>query len=190
MCQASRTCSGLFFSTRILRSNAEKVFNHFKIIGLLFIWVNYIEKAVKRIKVDVDFRFDKNLLELIERNQSILIVVDIVEQKLNIVNLKQDEKQTGEYERPTSSALSSLSTTAISLEQWKSHLSKPREYANLRSKKNQQMGNYNGQHDSDHRRRMTNPAQPARIDRAIRDCCSKILTHYYQVTRLAIIIMV
>lgn len=92
------------------------MFNHFKIIRLLFIWVNYIEKAVKRIKVDVDFRFDKNLLELIERNQSILIVVDIVEQKLNIVNLKQDEKQTGEYERPTSSALSSLSTTAISLE--------------------------------------------------------------------------
>lgn len=92
------------------------MFNHFKIIRLLFIWVNYIEKAVKRIKVDVDFRFDKNLLELVERNQSILIVVDIVEQKLNIVNLKQDEKQTGEYERPTSSALSSLSTTAISLE--------------------------------------------------------------------------
>ena len=92
------------------------MFNHFKIIRLLFIWVNYIEKAVKRIKVDVDFRFDKNLLELIERNQSILVVVDIVEQKLNIVNLKQDEKQTGEYERPTSSALSSLSTTAISLE--------------------------------------------------------------------------
>ena len=92
------------------------MFNHFKIIRLLFIWVNYIEKAVKRIKVDVDFRFDKNLLELIERNQSILVVVDIVEQKLNIVNLKQDEKQTGGYERPTSSALSSLSTTAISLE--------------------------------------------------------------------------
>lgn len=92
------------------------MFNHFKIIRLLFIWVNYIEKAVKRIKVDVDFRFDKNLLELVERNQSILIVVDIVEQKLNIVNLKQDEKLAGGYERPTSSALSSLSTTAISLE--------------------------------------------------------------------------
>lgn len=72
------------------------MFNHFKIIRLLFIWVNYIEKAVKRIKVDVDFRFDKNLLELVERNQSILIVVDIVEQKLNIVNLKQDEKSAGE----------------------------------------------------------------------------------------------
>lgn len=92
------------------------MFNHLKIIGLLFIWVNHIEKAVKRIKVDVDFRFDKNLLELIERNQSILIVVDIVEQILNIVNLKQDEKQTGQDERPTSSALSSLSTAAISLE--------------------------------------------------------------------------
>ena len=100
------------------------MFNHFKIIRLLFIWVNYIEKAVKRIKVDVDFRFDKNLLELIERNQSVLIVVDIVEQKLDVVNLKQDKKQTGQDERPTSSALSSLSTTAISLEKWKWHFVK------------------------------------------------------------------
>lgn len=88
MCEINSKNLGLFFGTRIFWSNTEKVLNHFKIIKFLFSWIDYINQSVKSIKVDVDFSFDKNLLEFIKRNLAILIMVNIIKQILNIVNLK------------------------------------------------------------------------------------------------------
>lgn len=75
----------------VQRPDLEEVDHHVERHVLLLIWVHHFGEVVERVPVDVDFRLENDSLELVEGDKTVLVLVYIIENVLDVVDLRRME---------------------------------------------------------------------------------------------------
>ena len=72
----------------ILRTDLEEVNHHVQVILLLFLRVHLLNEVEEQIKVHIDVCLDQNFSQLVKGNQSVLVLVHIIKEVLDVVHLE------------------------------------------------------------------------------------------------------
>lgn len=72
----------------ILRTDLEEVNHHVQVILLLFLRVHLLNEVEEQIKVHIDVCLDQNSPQLVKGNQSVLVLVHIIKEVLDVVHLE------------------------------------------------------------------------------------------------------
>ena len=72
----------------ILRTDLEEVNHHVQVILLLFLRVHLLNEVEEQIKVHIDLCLDQNFPQLVKGNQSVLVLVHIIKEVLDVVHLE------------------------------------------------------------------------------------------------------
>ena len=66
--------------------------HHVEVHFLLFVRVDHLGKMIQRVPIYVNFGFQNDSLELVKRNESVLVLVDVIEDVLDVVELPVTER--------------------------------------------------------------------------------------------------
>ena len=65
--------------------------HHVEVHFLLFVRVYHLGKMIKRVPIYVNFGFQNDSLEFVKCNESVLVLVDVIEDVLDVVELPVTE---------------------------------------------------------------------------------------------------